>query len=253
MFLTALNSPLSSRTPILQAFHTISPILRQAFLSGYIFAMQLPLPLVRFFLTGGNSSLMVGIHRKSFGTYKPTIEDKAEAMSTTMGPSHAESTSKNESGETYPTEVDYHREFSKILDMASYYRHGAAAATWHKSLETITALHSIAGESELRRTSSGAGVFDEGLPGAFKAPVTVIWGQNDLALDRRICLDGIADYMVKGSQVIMLPQSGHWTPVERESRAALEAAIQWGLVGEKGDVETAVQAAYPDATVTVRR
>lgn len=238
---------------MLQAFRTIGPILRQALLSGYIFAMQLPFPFVRFFLTGGNSSLLAGAHRKSFGQYKPTIEERSDAMSTTMGPSLAESKSRNESGENYPTEIDYNHEFPKILDMASYYRQGAAAATWHKSLETITSLHSIAGENELRRTSSGAGIFDEGLPGAFKAPVTVIWGQNDLALDRRICLDGIADYMVKNSQVIMLPHSGHWTPIEKESRAAMEAAIQWALGGEKGNVETAVQAAYPEATVAVRR
>lgn len=253
MFSTALNSPLSSRTPVLQAFRTVSPIIRQLGLSGYIFAMQLPPPLVRYFLTGGNSALMVSIHRGSYGSYKPNLQDKADAMSNTMGPSLAESKLQNANGDSYPTGVDYNREFSKIFDMARYYRDGAASARWHKSLETITALHGISGDNELRRTSSGTGVFDEGVPGVLKAPSTIIWGQKDIALDPHICLDGIGDYLVKDSQVVMLPHSGHFTPIEKESRAALEAAIQWAIGGEKGDVEAAVKASYPDATTTVRR
>ncbi|CAI7637713.1 hypothetical protein N7533_002863 [Penicillium manginii] len=253
MFNTALNSPLSSRTPVLQAFRTLGPVIRQAGLSGYIFAMQLPPAAVRHFLTGGNSSLMVAIHRSSYGSHKPTPEDKADAMAITMGPSLAESKIQNANGDSFPEEIDYSQDFSKIFDMASYYRQGAASARWHKSLETIAGLHGIAGDEGLRRTSSGTGIFDEGIPGVLKAPSTIIWGQKDIALDPHICLDGIGDYLVKDSQVVMLPRSGHWTPIEMESRAALEAAIQWAVGGEKGEVEAAVQASYPDAAITVRR
>jgi pimeloyl-ACP methyl ester carboxylesterase len=196
---------------------------------------------------------MVAIHRSSYGSHKPTPEDKADAMAITMGPSLAESKIQNANGDSFPEEIDYSQDFSKIFDMASYYRQGAASARWHKSLETIAGLHGIAGDEGLRRTSSGTGIFDEGIPGVLKAPSTIIWGQKDIALDPHICLDGIGDYLVKDSQVVMLPRSGHWTPIEMESRAALEAAIQWAVGGEKGEVEAAVQASYPDAAITVRR
>lgn len=253
MLQTALNSPLSSRTPVLQALRTIGPVLRQVSLSGYIFAMQLPPPAVRYFLTGGNSSLMTLTHRVSYGRYKPTPEDMADGMSNTIGPSLAESKTENANGETYPTGVDYGRDFSKVFDMARYYRDGASSAPWQKSLETIAGLQSIAGGNVLRRTTSSAGVFNEGAPGVLNAPSTVIWGKKDIALDPRICLDGIADYLVKDSQLVLLPRSGHFTPVEVESRAALEAAIRWAVEGEKGDIEVALQASYPDATVAARR
>ena len=57
------------------------------------------------------------------------------------------------------------------------------------------------------------------------APATIIWGEKDLACSKAICLDGIGDYLAKDSEVTLLPRSGHWTPIEVESRAALARVI----------------------------
>lgn len=253
MFHTALCSPLSSRTPLLQAIRTLGPLLRQLGLSGYIFAMQLPVPFVEYFLTGGNFSLMRGVHKRAHGKHKYTPRDAAESMASSMGPSLEESHSQTPNGDSYPTTIKYERDFANVMNMAGYYRDGAADARWHKSIETVTSLHTLAGGHELRRTSSGVGLFDEGAAGVLRASSTVIWGEKDIALDPAICLDGIADFLVAGSQVVLLPHSGHFTPIEEQSRVALERTVEWAIQGETVDVEAAVQASYPSARVIARR
>lgn len=253
MFNTALGSPLQSRKPLSQALRTLGPLFRQVALSGYVFAMQLPTPMVQYFLTGGNFSLMKAAHKASHGKGEFTPRDAAESMASSMGPSPAESKTQTANGDAYPPTIKYDSEFAKFMNMAGYYRDGAATARWHKSIETITSLHGVGGGHELRRTSSGAGLFDEGAPGVLRASSTVLWGKKDIALDSSICLDGMADYLVHGSQIILLPRSGHFTPIESESRAALEKAVEWAVQGEKEDVEAAVQVVYPDAKVIARR
>ncbi|KAJ5894153.1 hypothetical protein N7495_005844 [Penicillium taxi] len=252
MFKTAMRSPLNARAPLLQAIRTLRPVFRQIGLSGYIFVMQLPVPLVRFFLTGGNGSFMRSIHKNSHGRAEFTPQDAADSMASTMGPSLSESKTQTAEKETYPTTISYDGEFANIMEPANYYRHHGASARWRKSLETIANLHVISASSG-RRTSNGGGLIDEGVPGGLKASATILWGEKDLALYPQICLDGFADFMVQGSQIIMLPDSGHFTPIEIESRVALEKAVQWAIEGEKGDVAAAVQVAYPTAKVTVRR
>ena len=253
MLKTALSSPFYARAPLLQAFHTLSPVFRQLGLSDYIFAMQLPPPIVRYFLTGGNHSLLRGIHKTAHGGSEYSVLDASNSMASIMGPSLAESKTETANGERYPSTINYDFDLSNIMGPANYYRHGAGTGTWQKSIETITGLHGLAGGNELRRTSSGAGLFDEGAPGVLNASSTVLWGQRDNALDSKLCLDGIADYLVKGSQVVMLPETGHWTPVEVESRAAIIKAVEWAIGGETGDVGTAIQTVYPSAKVIARR
>ncbi|KAJ5309724.1 uncharacterized protein N7443_002185 [Penicillium atrosanguineum] len=249
----ARNAPSSSRPPLLQAVRTLKPLFRQLARSGYIFAMQLPVPLVEFFLIGGNQSLMRAVHKGSHGKAEFTPRDAAESMASSMGPSLPESKTQTSNGESYPSTVKYSREFANVMNMAGYYRDGAALSRWHKSLETVAALHHLAGGNDVQRTSSGAGLFDEGAPGVLKASSTVFWGKLDIALDPTICLDGMADYLVGDSQIVMLPRSGHFTPIEVESRAALETAVQWAVQGEKEDIGVAVQRTYEDAKVIARR
>lgn len=253
MFNTALAAPLSARAPLLQALRTLGPLLRQLKMSGYVFAMQLPPTLVTYFLTGGNYSLMAGIHKGSHGRGEFTPSDEGTSMASSMGPSLAESKSQTANGDSYPSTIKYTHNFANVLHMAGYYRDGASVARWRKSLETVTNLHSIAGGHELRRANSGAGLLDEGTPGALQASSTVFWGKQDIALNPQICLDGMADYLVADSQVVMLTESGHFTPIEQESRVALVKAVEWAVNGEKGDIGTVVQECYPSAKVIARR
>ena len=45
----------------------------------------------------------------------------------------------------------------------------------------------------------------------------------------------------------------HWTPVERESGAALIKAVEWAAQGEEGDIGTAISESYPGIQVSFSR
>lgn len=94
--------------------------------------------------------------------------------------------------------------------MTAYYRDGLLTQPWNKSLETLTTLLDFESPSQPRRHSSGASLFSENLPGALKAPITVLWGADDPVLMKELCLDGIGDYLAKGSEVVSLKGLGHW-------------------------------------------
>lgn len=253
MLKTALHSPLSSRSILLKAAKSMKPVLRQLTRSGYIAAMQLPMTFVRYLGSGGNYSFLRATHRISYGQTEFTVVDAAECMASSLGPSAEECKTRTKDNEQYPASVKKERVFGNFDHMAGYYRHGAATARWRKSIETIASLHSIARGNELRRSSSGAGLFDDGPEGVLKGNSTVIWGKEDIALEPPLCLDGISDYLVHNSQVVLLPRSGHFTPMERESRVALEKAVEWAVKGEREDIGAVIQACYPKATATIRK
>jgi hypothetical protein len=246
----AWRSPLHTRVPLMQALRNLIPLARQLVLSGYIFAMQLPTPIVCYFLSGGHQSFLKKCHLASFNKDEYTPLDIANTMASTMGPSAAESDTKTPSGDTYPASLG-ERAFAHVMHMAGYYRDRAATARWVKSAETVASLHSIA--SGKRLASTGGGLFDEGPPGTLKASTTIFWGKDDIALDQRICLDGMGDYLVHGSHIILLPRTGHWTPIERESGAALIKAVEWAAQGENGDIGTVITESYPGVQVTFSR
>ncbi|KAI1838272.1 hypothetical protein DTO006G1_4649 [Penicillium roqueforti] len=246
----AWRSPMHARVPLMQALRSFTPLARQLVLSGYIFAMQLPTPIVYYLLSGGNQSLLKICHLTSYNKDEYTSLDVANSMASTMGPSTAESDTKTSSGDAYPANLSQ-RAFAHVMHMAAYYRDRAATASWTKSIETVASLHSIS--SGKRLSSSGAGLFDEGPPGALKASATIFWGKDDIALDQRICLDGMGDYLAQGSHIVLLPRTGHWTPVERESGAALVKTIEWAAQGEETDIGTAIAESYPGVQVTFSR
>lgn len=208
---------------------------------------------VRYLGTGGNRAFLRMVHKRAYGSDSFTDLDAAECMASTLGPSKDECKTKTTTGEEYPTSVKLERSVSNFHHMAGYYRHGAASKRWHKSVETVANLHIISQGNELRRASSGAGMFDEGPAGVLKAYSTILWGKRDQALQPQLCLDGISDYLVSHSQVIELPQSGHFTPIERESRVALEKALEWAAKGEREDIGAVISACYSNSVVTVRK
>ncbi|KAJ6144435.1 hypothetical protein N7470_008330 [Penicillium chermesinum] len=228
-FQEARAAPLRAYSPLREAWQALRPVLRQGVLSGYIFAMQLPVPWVKYFLTGGNASLMRDVHTGSYGKAKFTMRDIAESMASTLGPSLSESKTETPNGETYPTSINFNGEERPNPDGTS------------------------PPEIEAWLSEHGATGLDEGLPGSFKAPATVFWGEKDIALEKAICLDGIIDFTSANSQVVLLPESGHFTPVELESRAAFLRTVQWFIDGEQGDVGTAIQEVYPSARVLAQK
>ncbi|KAE8161053.1 putative capsule-associated protein CAP1 [Aspergillus tamarii] len=250
MFKTALRSPVKSRSTLCKAIKSLKPVARQLLLSGYIFVMQLPMPFVVYLGTGGNYSFLKLAHKGSYGNSPFSPEDAAECMASSLGPSVEECRTQTSDGEGYPASVVKERVLGNFQHMARYYREKAATSRWQKSIETIADLHSISGGNELHRASSGAGLFDDGPTGVLKAHSTIIWGKADIALDPQMCLNGLSDYLVRNSQVVELPRSGHFTPLERESCAALIRAVAWAAGGEQEDIGAAIQRVYPDAVVT---
>lgn len=255
MLKTAWHSPLQSRSILRKAAKTIQPIVRQIALSRYIFILQLPMTFVRFLGSGGNYSFLKGIHKNSHASMQISVREAAESMASTLGPSAAECQTETPDGQEYPDSVKHRvRLLANFEHMTSYYRDGAGTQPWNKSIETIAALHEIRQGTDIRRASSGAGVFDDGPEGVLEADSTIIWGRQDAALEPQLCLDGIADYLTRGcSQVVILPRSGHFTPIELESRLALENAVVWAVHGEKEDLGAVVEACYPTAVVAVRK
>ncbi|GIK02434.1 hypothetical protein Aspvir_006487 [Aspergillus viridinutans] len=253
MFKTSIRSPIRSRSTLIKAIRSLWPVFRQLKRSGYIFVMQLPMGFVKYFGSGGNFSFLKAVHQTSHGDVDFTARDAAECMASTMGPSTEECKTRTAQCDEYPASVKEERALSNFQHMVGYYRDGAASGRWCKSVQTIADLHSIAGGNELRRIGSGAGLFDEGPTGALKASSTILWGKKDVALDPQICLDGISDYLVYNSEVVMLPRSRHFTPLERQSRVAIEKTVEWAVKGEREDIGAVVQACYPEAVVTVRK
>jgi len=247
-----LRDPFSSRSILLKSLLALKPVLCQLRFSGYIFVFQLPMPLVRALGSGGNSSFLKALHQTASGSVgEYTVQDAQESMATSLGPGAAECKTMTENEEHYPVSVSQRQLSGNFADMVAYYRHGTAFGKWHKSLETISALHGLDG-GEPRRTSSGMGVFD-GPRGSLKANATVLWGTQDKVLDPHLALEGIADYLVHGSQVVLLPRTAHFTPMEKEGRAAFAKVVEWAIGDERIDVEAAIGEAYPGICVMVRK
>lgn len=248
-----LRSPIRERSLLFKAAKSLKPILFQLWRSGYIFAFQLPPLLIAYIGDGANQATLKHIHKMSYGNQDYTPTDAAECMASTLGPSIQEGKTQTADGQAYAESAVTRPAISKFVEMCSYYRDGTATAPWKKSTETITSLYGIAEENGARCIDSGARILDDGPPGALKASTTVVWGQKDHALTRELCLDGISDYLPQRSQVVELPVSAHWTPMELEGRVALVKVAEWAVNGEREDIGAVVEACYPEATVTVQK
>lgn len=199
-----------------------------------MFAFHLPKLMVQYLATGGNMSFLRAIAKAEHGRHQDECDVQAY-LAGTLGPGVVEVESQTKKGETYGRSV-YARAASPgetFWHQTAYYRNGLGTKKWEKSLEIIAGLYEIESESASlvsptrRRSSSSASsaLFMDRYDGALKAPVTILWGEKDLAVSKAVCLDGISDYLAAGSEVILLPRSGHWVGVEKESRAALAKII----------------------------
>ena len=254
-----------------KSLHALGPLLYQTLLFGYQVAFHLPYFLVTYLGTGGNYAFLRGAHAVGHGQHKAEYK-MMESLAVTFGPSEAEckpiasSGMNGDSFEGYGESVLRRAKSPKEAwwQMTRYYTHGVAIKPWSKSLETLADLYALdngASESSSpgrRRSSSSASsaLFPDIYKGALHAPSTIIWGEKDQACTRTMCLDGIGDYLAKDSEVTLLPRSGHWTPIERESRGALARVI--GLYARNRDekvlsVSKYVNDFYEGATVMVRK
>ncbi|ETN40628.1 uncharacterized protein HMPREF1541_04905 [Cyphellophora europaea CBS 101466] len=222
-----------------KSLKALSPLFIQALMFGYIASFHLPVQMVKYLGTGGNLAFIRGCHSVQRGSKKIELYI-AEALAGTLGPGPQEckvtsAQATNGSNQGYGESVLQRAKSPAIAfwHQTCYYRDGASYKPWTKSLETIAdlyALDSAASESSSparRRSSSSAssGLFTPQITGLLHAPATVLWGLKDRACGKQICLDGMGDYLAKDSEIVLLPRSGHWTPLEPDSRVALARVV----------------------------
>lgn len=227
--------------------------------------------MVKTLGSGGNLAFLRAISRSEHGKHKEEW-NRHESLAAMLGPGVIEVESKTAAGEAYGRSVSERAESigTVFWHQTAYYRHGLATKHWEKSLETIADLYNLESEVESsasasvssirRRSSSSASsaLWTEQYVGALRAPSTVLWGEQDRAVGKTICLDGIGDYLARGSEVILLPQTSHWAPVEKESRAAIAKLISvYAAVGPGEDlpvyVTKEVDSVYPESVSFVKR
>ena len=265
------QSPRKNFGCLSKSLRTLGPLLFQVLLFGYQFAFHLPYFLVTWLGTGGNYAFVRGAHGSAHGENKAEYK-MMESLAVTFGPGEAEckhASSSNMNGaisEGYGESVLRRAESEKEAwwQMTRYYTDGVAYQPWAKDLQTIADLYALDNDasqssSPMRRRSSSSAssaLLSEIYKGALRAPATILWGEKDQACTKAICLDGIGDYLAKDSEVTLLPRSGHWTPIEQESRGALAKVI--GMYAKEGNqqmlsVPKYVADVYEGATLMVRK
>lgn len=268
MITSCLHAPTTNYHCLPKAVHAIRPLAFQLLLFGYIAAFQLPEAMVTYLGLGGNSSFMRGAQKAEYGKDQSEY-DPPHSMAMSMGPGEAECriTTGDEKADKYSASVLARaiKTGAWFYSSTAYYRDGAAFDKWEKSIHTLGAFHNIEIDNEnsstvgaqfrKRRTSSASStLFSESCANSLKAPATILWGRKDRACSEPICLDGIGDYLTRDSQVLMLPNTGHWTPIEKGSREvfkrALERLVQSGDLMKK-DLQNIVKDTYPSAFISI--
>lgn len=246
MFRTYVKHPLSVGL-LRKALTTVSPVFSQFSKSGYVFVFNLPLLFSNFFGRLGNAWFLRTLHRVARRSRKFLSDTPAaEAMAASIGPSasecHPAGVSKAtdlEPNFSYPKTVAQRTSTSGWPSKLRIYRDGLFLSPWSKSLETLFALSDLEQREQMQNSPhsphrpSTAGLFESGPPGALLSPATIVYGMKDPAFEPKLGLEGMGDYVVKGSQVVVLDKGGHWLPVEKEGIEIIEEVLVWSLEGEK--------------------
>ncbi|RMZ86185.1 hypothetical protein DV737_g284, partial [Chaetothyriales sp. CBS 132003] len=259
-FRTFASSPRENWNYLRIGIETLRPLIRQVFLFGYQYAFQLPAPMVKFLGTAGNYSFVRGAGMAKYGKKGRSEFHEKEEIAATLGPGvneakpHAASVANDLATDTYGETVSERAksEATAFYTMTSYYRDGCGWNDWTKAPELLARLRAL--DPNTAATTAPANA--SGIKGALHAPLTMIWGEKDLACTMPVCLDGIDAYLAPSSEVTLLPRSGHWTAIEKESRAAVAKLL--ALYAAGGDtavpsVTDAIRQSYAGATLKVKR
>ncbi|KAF2432093.1 alpha/beta-hydrolase [Tothia fuscella] len=241
MLHTFTQSPRQIRL-LARAFSNIRPLLRQIRKSGYVFVFNLPKPMAN--IVGSLGNFWLFRYMNAISTHPnpntPIAGLKgAELLASSIGPSEKEcTTSPNGSPElTYGPSV-LQRAISRnggFTEKINLYRQGLLFNPWEKSLQTLWDLNQIEQSTGRRQSSGGLDLFDVGPAGSLRAPMTVIWGKRDVAIENAIAIEGIGDFMgVRPSQLLVVEGCGHWVPIQEQGVGVFEEVIGWAVEGEKG-------------------
>jgi pimeloyl-ACP methyl ester carboxylesterase len=254
----------TNMSPLRQAFSSARPILIQLLKSGYIFTYNLPRPFV-FLLGGIGDHWLIRLLNGFAAGPNPAAPLPGirglEVLASSLGPSKVEfsfdpSKQKLANGDSseqfeYPASIYRRTTSGGFMEKVRIYREGLIWKRWEKSLETLWELSQLdqARESSgsstgsgRRRSSSKVGLFDLGPPGSFRAPITVVWGQDDVAIESCLALDSMPDYFgMHGSHLVKLADVGHWVPLDEKGAEAWIDIVDWSVRGEVGSLKERLQ------------
>ncbi|KAJ5652434.1 hypothetical protein N7507_009860 [Penicillium longicatenatum] len=219
---------------------------------AYIFTFDLSEKIVGHFIGAWNQmAVLRGLVRMA--NHQNFDFDFVQAMAASLGPSECDAETKTTAhSEGYSNTVMQRARSPAALlwQMTGLYRNGVLRGTWLKSKET---LGSIPETRTLPHTASPPGA--ESNQSRLQAPATVIWGIQDHVLMPEICLDSVHKYLAPGSEVISLPRTGHWVPVETESAQVIIEVLRYHTNPECQDdrlTQDALNRRYKDARLVIR-
>jgi pimeloyl-ACP methyl ester carboxylesterase len=223
------------------AFTALGPVRSQFRNSFYIFCFHLPWPFSNFFATFGNYWFLRILH--SLGKGKARKDEKligrldpreaGEAMAMSTGPSilQLEDLVGDATTLRYGESVRKRVSDRGMSEKIGIYRDGLFTGTWEKSLETTAALFELgsATGSTPHSMTYSAPLLGSAPDGSLKAPTTFMLGERDPAFDQRLAISNIKDFLVGGSQVLLVKDAGHWLPLEPSGRRVVEKTASWAL------------------------
>ncbi|KAF2824700.1 alpha/beta-hydrolase [Ophiobolus disseminans] len=260
MIHTWVRSPFNLRL-LKTAAAALGPVRSQFRRSFYIFCFHLPWPFTNLLATFGNYWFLRVMHNLGKGTRRRN-EDKlfghldakeaGEAMAMSTGPGIQQLNESEFGAMKYGESVRRRVRDRGMSEKVKIYRDGLFNRRWEKSLETTAALFEIATSSTPHSSASSAPLLSGQLKGCLKAPTTFMLGERDPAFDRRLALDNVKDYLVGGSQVVLIKGAGHWLPLEPAGRRILEKTVLWALSKELGSENVSTPfASMNEVTVVV--
>lgn len=249
------------------ALSNVKPLLIQVSKSGYVFTFRLPAPLASKVGEIGDFWFMRVLNAVALGDRGPTtpanITQGFDLLGSSVGPGVTEcdtvlvSDPQTDGGLSngdvtwkYSESVRRRSTTAGWMDKIALYRDGCFSEKWEKPLDVIVDLSRA---SDRRRSSGSSGFSRLGSDGAIEAPVTLIWGQNDPAIESCLALDGLQDSVWRGSQLVKVKHCGHWTPIERNAIPIFEAVLKWALEGETTALRAALCDNYPMATIAFEK
>ncbi|QDS73636.1 hypothetical protein FKW77_002215 [Venturia effusa] len=238
-------------------FSSASLLVRQLVKSGYIFVFQLPRPMVNLLAAVGDHWFLRYLNALTTHTDpSQPLEGShgAELLASSLGPSMKECVFSSKTSLTYPASVLERAQKGTWFEKVRVYRDGLAFSPWEQSLETLWNLNQIRSTRVRRRSSSGAALFNTAPEGALKAPTTVIWGQDDVAIEHWVAIESIKDFFAcKSSQLVVIQRCGHWAPLERQGAPIFEEVIAWAAGGEVGSLKSKMGDDYPLSSIVAER
>lgn len=173
----------------------------------------------------GDNWLLRKVHEQAADKSLPENSDEAaEALASSLGPA------PEQCGQSQYSASVYQRAQGKpMTEQVRYYREGLAFEKWKLSNKVITDLKKLERDKPHLEAYTGTDSISRRPVGALQAKSTILWGLRDVALDMRITLTGIEDYLTEHSHVIVAPQIGHWLPLNDMGMKLLENSVDWVL------------------------